>query len=948
MSYERLERTPETQTRPKEKGAFPHAHERSGAITNYSALLGASEKQLEGLDQALGTFRATVMRRVNGGRGGAVNPGAVFDAATAGAPGALPYKAEMERGYGADFSSVRSYTGQGAQMDAIGASAAARGDQVVFADDAPDRHTVAHELAHVMQARNGASAIAAYGGLGAPHSAAEREAERAADTIVGGGRVGRITERVDGIHREPKHSPGGPAGPASPTIDVLASALGLAEHASGRTAAQAVKTRLEETGHQRDWRRVCKHAVQAFGETAQVLQEAGTGAVDLASIGQRLRGLLSPAEVDVVIVDALWQAEMGETLLDGVERVLPAPSVTENVEEGAGGTALGVGSSAAAAGARQTSVVELIKMRLAEGGESARMAADFKKVSDSTEEHIHINTPGYLAGLGWNKTVMAPWFAEAKAGYEVHVKAAFERYKVDGTDTSRAAVDAAIAEFEKDHGKRVRQGVADYWARLPAGAPERLAATATEAGSLADELERARGQKLVSAEMFKSIPDTLAAQMQNLETLSTTDYSMGSKTMKEALAGTFTAFRKAADSLKQLSRKSQVGQKQLRLATKKIRAGSAALSKLAAKAKEHSRFAARALNVDELPLLQVVDRRTVKWRFKTDSQGTFKDKPNHRFAAYTETFHGTPRPLPAKGKGNKDGKKNGHEARIERIKKTVVDLRAQGVGESNSKMIAAVSGAEGKFDSVQAIDRVRFTWGMIQFATGHLVGVLKRIKDSQRAVWEEYFAPYGIAIGRPKGQTDPTRDEREKPGQERGRATKEAAARDVRDLWVFDHAAKVWVQGNEGLAVIQKDPRYQMLFAAAGRTQGARVAQMTYGDAKYAKPWWSRSFKVKFAGDKKPSKIAYKACFRSEVAMFPMVHGAISGSGHANAIKALKKYATTHGLNADTIEAHLASASAQAELAELVKKHTQREVRWKTMQWASEAGYPLDDTTYKP
>ena len=81
------------------------------------------------------------------------DPTGAFDAAASGAPGELPYRDEMQAHLGADFSSVQAYTGR--DLTALGASAATRGEQVVFASSSPDRQTVAHELTHVVAQRGG-------------------------------------------------------------------------------------------------------------------------------------------------------------------------------------------------------------------------------------------------------------------------------------------------------------------------------------------------------------------------------------------------------------------------------------------------------------------------------------------------------------------------------------------------------------------------------------------------------------------------------------------------------------------------------------------------------------------------------------------------------------------------------------------------------------------------
>ncbi|GAA3602039.1 hypothetical protein GCM10022223_17240 [Kineosporia mesophila] len=68
-----------------------------------------------------------------------------------------PVRAEMEARLGADFSDVRIHTGSSADRPAaeIGARAYTAGHHVVLGDGGSDRHTLAHELTHVIQQRNG-------------------------------------------------------------------------------------------------------------------------------------------------------------------------------------------------------------------------------------------------------------------------------------------------------------------------------------------------------------------------------------------------------------------------------------------------------------------------------------------------------------------------------------------------------------------------------------------------------------------------------------------------------------------------------------------------------------------------------------------------------------------------------------------------------------------------
>jgi hypothetical protein len=67
----------------------------------------------------------------------------------------LPYRAEMERRFDADFSGVQASLGRARELRTLGAAAATTGDRVVFADANPGKQVVAHELTHVLQQRAG-------------------------------------------------------------------------------------------------------------------------------------------------------------------------------------------------------------------------------------------------------------------------------------------------------------------------------------------------------------------------------------------------------------------------------------------------------------------------------------------------------------------------------------------------------------------------------------------------------------------------------------------------------------------------------------------------------------------------------------------------------------------------------------------------------------------------
>lgn len=121
----------------------------------------------------------------------------------------LPFRPQMERSFGEDFSNVRSYVGREAALRPLGAAAAAQDDTVVFGSAAPSPRQVAHELTHVVQRRNGA-APGTGTGVSDPAGGAEREAATVAAAVVRG-EPARVEGRAGPeIHRDT---------PAQPTIE---------------------------------------------------------------------------------------------------------------------------------------------------------------------------------------------------------------------------------------------------------------------------------------------------------------------------------------------------------------------------------------------------------------------------------------------------------------------------------------------------------------------------------------------------------------------------------------------------------------------------------------------------------------------------------------------------------------------------------------------------------
>ena len=113
-----------------------------------------------------------------------VQPIAARGVASGGGP--VPFRDQMEAGFGVDFSEVRFHSGGGAAAAsrAIGADAYTSGSNIAMAVS-PTPQLVAHELAHVVQQRAGAGPSS---GVGAAGDAFEHEADHAAASVASGGR----------------------------------------------------------------------------------------------------------------------------------------------------------------------------------------------------------------------------------------------------------------------------------------------------------------------------------------------------------------------------------------------------------------------------------------------------------------------------------------------------------------------------------------------------------------------------------------------------------------------------------------------------------------------------------------------------------------------------------------------------------------------------------------
>ncbi len=119
---------------------------------------GGAGTRILALQRSIGDAAVSRMFGQAGHAPAAVQHSAVHDVLRApGQPLSAPVKEEMEARFGADFSQVRVHTNDAARASAaaVGARAYTSGNHVVIGPGAADRRTLTHELAHVIQQRQG-------------------------------------------------------------------------------------------------------------------------------------------------------------------------------------------------------------------------------------------------------------------------------------------------------------------------------------------------------------------------------------------------------------------------------------------------------------------------------------------------------------------------------------------------------------------------------------------------------------------------------------------------------------------------------------------------------------------------------------------------------------------------------------------------------------------------
>ncbi|MDO0932834.1 DUF4157 domain-containing protein [Streptomyces sp. DG2A-72] len=265
-----------------------------------------------------------------------------------GRPFGGPLKQEMEARLGADFSDVRLHTDAAAKASAaeIGARAYTSGNHVVLGAGGADKHTLAHELTHVIQQRSGPVAGSDNGAglkVSDPHDRFERAAEANAHAVLNrpmptassdagaheGDRSVQRAEKAGTVQRTPdgttpptSQNPGNPAPPAISQEQFLAVMAGVKDHianryiedhvpdlrdwATGANDAEAYRTMTDKGSF---WTRSRNHEPTTTGGRAFVASRSQTNTDDMAIE----RG---PNSAD-------WQTEVEQKLVAALnERVL--------------------------------------------------------------------------------------------------------------------------------------------------------------------------------------------------------------------------------------------------------------------------------------------------------------------------------------------------------------------------------------------------------------------------------------------------------------------------------------------------------------------------------------------------------------------------------------------------------------------------------------------------
>ncbi|WP_399034417.1 DUF4157 domain-containing protein [Streptomyces sp. ASQP_92] len=234
-------------------------------------------------------------------------------------------RGDMEARLGADFSDVRIHNDSAARASAaeVGARAYTSGSHVVIGDGGNDKHTLAHELTHVIQQRQGPVAGTDNGSglkVSDPSDRFEREAEANATRVMSGGSARQSAPSA------PESGPSASvqSAPAEPAVQ-RAITVTLDGYASAKNVADKNDLTRQQVGEY--YRMV---VVDDYKLAVGYAQDGGTTLKGLA------KALRTPAGNGAVELDALV-AEIRRVIATDVPADLRANKNTRYAVEPQGG-----------------------------------------------------------------------------------------------------------------------------------------------------------------------------------------------------------------------------------------------------------------------------------------------------------------------------------------------------------------------------------------------------------------------------------------------------------------------------------------------------------------------------------------------------------------------------------------------------------------------------------
>lgn len=584
------------------------------------------------------------------------------------------------------------------------------------------------------------------------------------------------------------------------------------------------------------------------------------------------------------------------------------------------------------------------------------------QMTQSTQEILYINMPELIAGMGYTADRMQRIFRPLQQGRDRIVQPAYSAWRAQPTvPARRAAFDQAMARFESEVGTGVRQQIRNYWQSRRVGDPANAKAiiTALQAitRSLASEHETlfssgSESPITLPALLEISAPRAIQSRLRAYSQCINGDLIRRTNGLRADNLGRSRTRRSVASLTRAAQRINQVIsaiQRQLRgravstlrtgldQAIQQIRDAVSAFTLLVSDLQNHNRrityMVTRIMNAQALPILVPTTRQSATVTFH-GQQTRFRTHHESRMAYYAQPFQltGVPTPsrLPAATGGHSNVPTGARERRMFDVYSRLRNLQ---VPVSEAKILAAIAGGEGSFSTTQTIDRVRFSWGIIQFQGMALMSLLRLLKERSPSIFAAYFETYGITIRQPGQTLAPVRPaSRYVPGQEQGIGTSEAQG--VDSLFVYDHSARAWTRGNEALAVIQRDPRYQALFVAAAQETDVQAVQMLAARGQFIHAVRNTSLMLGSAGSQRRLRIS--DFVNSEVAMFGLVERKVATGNISFATRMFNAYLQARRLTVESLQ----SSPHQADIASWVRGYQRIAVRWTLGEGLSTANVP--------